>query len=96
MQQKEVLKTVKGAGAVDVASGGGSFYLANGMVERADAGVSSRSPLGALSASAGIGADRQGNVYAVSGNVIKKVRYKWTSYRCNNNRCKWWYRCSSR
>ncbi|GIW22806.1 MAG: hypothetical protein KatS3mg068_1813 [Candidatus Sericytochromatia bacterium] len=51
---KGSVKTIKGAGAIDVASGGGNFYLANGMVERADASVSSRSPLGALSASSGI------------------------------------------
>jgi hypothetical protein len=66
------VKTVKGSGALDVASGSGTFYLSNGMVERADNSVSSRSPFGSLSASGGIGADAQGNVYAISGNVVKK------------------------
>jgi hypothetical protein len=70
---KGSVKTIKGSGAIDVAAGGGSFYLANGMVEKTDAGVSSRSPFGSLSANGGIGADSQGNVYAVNGNVVKKA-----------------------
>lgn len=67
------VKKIKGGAALDVAAAGASFYLANGMVERTDAGVSSRSPLGALSATGGIGGDTVGNVYAVSGNTVKKA-----------------------
>lgn len=70
---KGSVKVIKGSGATDVAAGAGSFYLANGMVEKTDAGVGSRSPLGALSASSGIGADTQGNIYSVNGNIVKKA-----------------------
>lgn len=66
------VKTIKAAGGTDVAAGPSGFFVANGMVERSDLSGSSRTPLGNLPASGGIGADNMGNVYAVSGNSIKK------------------------
>lgn len=70
---KGSVKVVKNAGGSDVAAAAGSFFIANGSVERTDAGASSRSPLQGVSATGGIGADSMGNVYAVSGNTIKKA-----------------------
>jgi len=70
---KGSVKTVKNAGGLDVAAAAGSFFIANGTVERTDAGASSRNPIPNVSVTGGIGADAMGNVYAVSGNTIKKV-----------------------
>ncbi|GIW22107.1 MAG: hypothetical protein KatS3mg068_1114 [Candidatus Sericytochromatia bacterium] len=70
---KGSVKTVKNAGGLDVASTAGSFFIANGTIEKTDASASSRNPLPNLTVTGGIGADAMGNVYAVSGNTIKKV-----------------------
>ena len=68
------IKTTKGNGGKDVASAGGSIYIAGSWtVSRADASGSSAAPLGGLSASGGIGADTNGNLYITSGNSIKKI-----------------------
>lgn len=69
---KGSVKKVKGTGANDVAAGSGGFFFANGSLEKSDASAAARSPLNGLSVSGGIGADNNGNVFAVSGNAIKK------------------------
>lgn len=66
------VKVIKAAGGKDVASGAGSIYIANGMVEKTDTSATSRSPVPSLSASGGICSDNLGNVYAVSGVTVKK------------------------
>lgn len=67
------VKVIKAAGGKDVASGAGSIYIANGMVEKTDTSATSRSPVPSLSASGGICSDNLGNVYAVSGVTVKKA-----------------------
>jgi hypothetical protein len=67
------VKVIKTAGGTDVAAGGGSVFIANGSVEKSDTSASSRVPIMGLTASGGVGSDNMGNVYAVSGNTIKKA-----------------------
>jgi hypothetical protein len=70
---KGSVKVIKTAGGTDVASGAGSVFIANGSVEKSDTTASLRTPITGLSASGGVGSDNLGNVYAVSGNTIKKA-----------------------
>lgn len=65
--------TVKGTGGKDVAATSGGVFVANGSVDKSDAAFASRSPVAGLSATGGVGSDSTGNVYAVSGNTIKKA-----------------------
>lgn len=65
--------TVKGSGGKDVAATASGVFVANGSVDKADSKLGSRSPVAGLSATGGVGADSTGNVYAVSGNTIKKA-----------------------
>ena len=67
------VKVLKVAGGKDVAAGAGSFFIANGMVEKSDASASARTAINGMSATGGVGADSLGNVYAVSGVTIKKA-----------------------
>ncbi|MBC7474124.1 MAG: hypothetical protein H7263_07505 [Candidatus Sericytochromatia bacterium] len=67
------VKTLSSAGGRDVAAGGGSLFIAGTTVDKTDSSVSSRTPMNGLTATAGVGADNQGNVYAVSGVTIKKA-----------------------
>ncbi len=67
------VKTLSSAGGKDVAAGGGSLFIAGTTVDKTDSSVSSRTPMNGLTATAGVGADNQGNVYAVSGVTIKKA-----------------------
>lgn len=64
--------TLSAAGGTDVAVGGASVFVANGTVEKTDSGAISRTPITGLSATGGIGADNLGNIFSVSGTVIKK------------------------
>lgn len=65
-------KVIKAAGGKDVASGGGSIYIANGSVEKTDTSATARTPVAGLNASGGVGSDNLGNLYAVSGVKIVK------------------------
>ncbi|MFN8577907.1 MAG: hypothetical protein U0354_13735 [Candidatus Sericytochromatia bacterium] len=65
-------KVIKAAGGKDVASGGGSIYIANGSVEKTDTSATARTPVAGLNASGGVGSDNLGNLYAVSGIKIVK------------------------
>ena len=68
------VKKTAGKGGKDVTSAGGSIYIAgSGTVSRTDSSGSAAAPLGGLSASGGIGADTNGNLYITSGNSIKKI-----------------------
>jgi hypothetical protein len=67
------INTHKTAGGKDVASGAGSFFIVNGMVEKSDVSASTRNPINGMNTTGGIGADNLGNVYAVSGVTIKKA-----------------------
>jgi hypothetical protein len=67
------VKVITSAGGTDVASGAGSLYIANGSVEKSDSGASSRTPIMGMTTNSGVGSDNLGNVYAVSGNTIKKA-----------------------
>ena len=65
--------TIKGkGGGTDVAVAGGNVFISNGSIEKSDSTVASRNPVSGLSGT-GIGGDNTGNVYAVSGNSIKKA-----------------------
>lgn len=70
---KGTIKVVKTEGSKDVAAGGGAVFVSNGSVSRTDSSASARNPVSGLNATGGIGADKDGNVYAVSGNTIKKA-----------------------
>ena len=67
------VNVIKGTGGKDVASSAGSLFIANGSVEKTDTSASSRLPVNGMSATGGVGSDNLGNVYAVSGNTIKKA-----------------------
>lgn len=70
---KGAIKTIKTDAATDIASGGGAVFIASGSsVARTDSSASSRNMVQGMSATGGIGADKDGAVYAVSGNTIKK------------------------
>jgi hypothetical protein len=70
---KGSVKKVNNAGGLDIAASAGSFFIANGTIERTDASANSRNPIPNVSVTGGIGSDSMGNAYAVSGNTIKKV-----------------------
>ncbi|MBC7473887.1 MAG: hypothetical protein H7263_06310, partial [Candidatus Sericytochromatia bacterium] len=71
---KAKVTVVKTTSGTDVAAGGSSVFIANGStVSKTDSSLASSTPIIGLTATGGIGADNQGNVYAVSGVTIKKA-----------------------
>lgn len=67
------VKVIKASGGKDVAAGAGSIYIAGGTVEKTDASATARTPIAGLIPSGGVSSDNLGNVYAVSGNTVKKA-----------------------
>jgi hypothetical protein len=70
---KGSVKVIKAAGGTDVTAGAGNLFIANGSVEKSDSSATTRTPIVGMTASGGVGSDNLGNVFAVSGNTIKKA-----------------------
>lgn len=61
------------SGATDVTAAGSDYYVATASgIQKIDGGVSSVSSFGSVTPTGGLGADTQGNLYAVVGSTIKK------------------------
>ncbi len=62
------------SGATDVVSAGDSFYVATAAgIQKLDAGLTAPSSFGTVTPTGGLGADAQGNLFAVVGSGIQKL-----------------------
>ncbi|GIW22251.1 MAG: hypothetical protein KatS3mg068_1258 [Candidatus Sericytochromatia bacterium] len=73
LENMKSIKSKKTGGGIDVAVGAGMIFIANGSgVEKADNSGEGRTLIPNVYITAGITCDSQGNIYGISGNIVKK------------------------
>lgn len=70
---KGSIKITNGIGGKDISIGSGNIFISNEFVGKYSLETSLITPIKDMNVTAGIGADNLGNVYSVSGNIIKKA-----------------------